>query len=77
MSRPGLSDAWAQAAFYVGLSFIVPAGAVAGYFVGAFLDRHLHTGSVLAIIGVFAGAAAGITDLIYIVTKRERRAGNR
>jgi F0F1-type ATP synthase assembly protein I len=77
MSRPGLTDAWAQVAFYIGLSFIVPVSAVAGYFLGAYLDRHLHTGSVLAIIGVFAGAAAGIADLIHIVTQRERHAGKR
>jgi F0F1-type ATP synthase assembly protein I len=76
MARSGLTDAWARAAFYIGLSFIVPIGAVVGYFAGSFLDHHLHTGSVLAVIGVFAGAAAGIWDLIYIVNRRERSGGN-
>jgi len=71
MARSGLTDAWAQAAFYIGLSFIVPISAVAGYFIGDYLDRHLHTGSVLSIVGVLVGAAAGITDLIYIITRRQ------
>jgi len=76
MRRQGLSGSWAEAAFYVGLSFVIPVSAVAGYFVGAYLDRHLRTGSVLGVIGVLAGAAAGITDVVYIVTRRQKSAGN-
>jgi F0F1-type ATP synthase assembly protein I len=76
MRRQGFSGEWAQAAFYVGLSFIIPVSAVAGYFVGAYLDRHLHTGSVLGVIGVLAGAVAGITDVVYVVTRRQKSAGN-
>ena len=76
MPRQSQSSAWAEAVFYTGLSFIIPVSAVAGYLLGAYLDRHLHTGSVLGVIGVLLGAAAGITDVVYIITRREKSAGN-
>ncbi len=76
MPRQSQSSAWAEAVFYTGLSFIIPVSAVAGYLLGAYLDRHLHTGSVLGVIGVLLGAAAGITDVIYIITRRGKSAGN-
>jgi len=76
MRRQGQSGAWAEAAFYVGLSFIIPVSAVAGYFAGAYLDRHLNTGSVLGAIGAVLGAAAGIMDVIYTVTRKGKSAGN-
>lgn len=77
MRRQSQSSAWGEAAFYIGLSFIIPVSAVAGYLLGAYLDRHLHTGSVLGVVGVLLGAAAGITDVVYIVTRSEKRAGNK
>ena len=77
MRRQSESSAWAEAAFYLGLSFIIPVGAVAGYFAGSYLDRHLHTGSMLAAIGAVVGAVAGITDVVYIVSRGEKRAGNK
>jgi F0F1-type ATP synthase assembly protein I len=76
MRRQSESSAWAEAAFYLGLSLIIPAGAVAGYFAGAYLDRHLHTGSVLGAVGAVAGAVAGIVDVIYTVARKEKSAGN-
>ena len=76
MRRQSESSAWAEAAFYLGLSFIIPVSAVAGYLLGAYLDRHLHTGSVLGAIGAVVGAVAGITDVIYTVTRKEKSAGN-
>jgi hypothetical protein len=76
MRRQNLSSAWAEAAFYLGLSFIIPVGAVAGYLVGAYLDRHLHTGSVLGAVGGVAGAVAGVAYVIYTVARKEKSAGN-
>jgi F0F1-type ATP synthase assembly protein I len=76
MRRQSESSAWAEAAFYLGLSFIIPVGAVAGYFAGAYLDRHLHTGSVLGAAGAVVGAVAGIMDVVYTVARKEKSAGN-
>jgi len=77
MRRQSQSSAWAEAAFYLGLSFIIPISAVAGYFAGAYLDRHLHTGSALGAVGAVVGAAAGIMDVIHTVTQKEKSAGNK
>lgn len=68
------SDLWARAAFYATLSSIIPGSAVAGYFLGWFLDRHLHTGPVLSVVGIFAGTAAGIVEVIQLVQRTERNA---
>jgi len=76
MRRQSQSSAWAEAAFYVGLSFVIPVSAVAGYFAGAYLDRHLQTGSLLGAIGAVVGAVAGIMDVIYTVTRKGKNAGN-
>lgn len=73
MPRSGMSDAWSAVAFYAGLSAIIPGSAVAGYFAGAFLDKHLGTGSTLAFGGLMLGSAAGITDVVWIVLKRSKR----
>ncbi|HEY6290246.1 MAG TPA: AtpZ/AtpI family protein [Terriglobia bacterium] len=77
MPRPGGVNPWAQVAFYTGLSFIIPVTAVAGYGLGWFLDRHLHTTPVLAFIGTLVGAAAGIIDVIRTVMRREKSGRNR
>lgn len=71
------SDVWAKVAFYTGLSFIAPVSAIAGYALGWFLDEHLHTAPVLALLGVLAGVALGITEIIRIVIRREKNAGGR
>lgn len=72
--RDKSSDLLARAAFYAGLGFLIPASAVGGYFLGRFLDLHLHTGSLLAMIGAFAGTAAGIVEVIQLVMRMERNA---
>jgi F0F1-type ATP synthase assembly protein I len=64
---------WARALSYLGLSFMVPLSALAGYAVGWFLDGHLHTKPVLAVIGVLVGSAAGIIEMVQVVIKREKR----
>ena len=64
----------AQIGFYSGLGFILPAGAVAGYMAGWFLDEHLHTKPVLAIVMGFLGAGGGIVEILRILTREEKRA---
>ncbi|MGH9398088.1 MAG: AtpZ/AtpI family protein [Terriglobia bacterium] len=70
------SDMWARAAFYATLGFIIPASAVAGYFIGHFLDNYLHTGVALSLVGIFAGTAAGIVEVLMLITRQEKNAGN-
>lgn len=70
------SDLWARAAFYATLGSIVPASSIAGYFVGEFLGRHLGGGSALAIIGLIAGTAAGIFEVVQLVQRTEKNAGD-
>ena len=77
MSRPGSSDMWARALSYVGVSFVVPLSALVGYGLGWFLDEHLHTKPVLAVIGVLAGSVAGIVEMVQVIVRREKRAGDR
>lgn len=67
-------DVWARAAFYVSLGFIIPAGVVGGYLLGRFLDSWLRTGVVLTVILTLAGAAAGIVEVIQLVTRMEKNA---
>lgn len=67
---------WALAAFYATLGCMIPASAVAGYFIGHFLDDFLHTGMALALVGIFAGTAAGIAEILMLITRRERNAGD-
>ena len=73
---PGRQDIWARAAFYAGLSVIIPVSALAGYGLGWYLDRRLHSAPILAFVGILAGSAAGIFDVIRIVIKREKNAGS-
>ena len=68
------SDLWSQIAFYSGLGFILPAGAVAGYILGWLLDSWLHTTPVLGIVMGFLGAAGGIVELLRILKREEKRA---
>lgn len=74
MARPGTGDTWARALSYLGLSFMVPVSAFAGYALGWFLDAHLHTKPVLALIGVLIGSVAGIVEMIQVVIRREKSA---
>jgi F0F1-type ATP synthase assembly protein I len=59
-------------AFYSGLGFIIPAGAVGGYALGWLLDGWLHTRPVLSLVMGVAGAASGIVEVIRILTRAER-----
>ncbi|MGH9326793.1 MAG: AtpZ/AtpI family protein [Terriglobia bacterium] len=71
------SDLWVQAALYASLSVIIPGCAVAGYFLGDWLDGALHSGELFAVIGAVVGAAAGITEVLQIVMRWEKRGAGR
>lgn len=69
-------DMWARAFFYATLGSIIPASAVAGYFIGHYLDGWFHTAPVLSLIGIFAGTAAGIAEILMLITRQEKNAAN-
>lgn len=64
---------WAQVGFYTSLGFILPAGALGGFGLGWWLDRWLHTSPVLALIMGLLGAAAGVMEILRILTRAEKR----
>jgi Putative F0F1-ATPase subunit Ca2+/Mg2+ transporter len=68
---------WARAAFYATLSATIPVSAVAGYYLGHVLDGDLHTGVVLSVLGIFAGTAAGIVEVVTLINWQEKNARNR
>lgn len=70
------ADIWAQVAFYSGLGFIIPAGAVGGYFVGWLLATWLHAGQWLAVVTAFLGVAGGIVEVLQLLTREERKNAN-
>lgn len=54
---------WLQSARYSQVAFALPAATVVGWFVGAALDRWLHT-TWLYLAGILLGIAAGFIELI-------------
>jgi ATP synthase protein I len=64
---------WAQVGFYTSLGFILPAGALGGFALGWWLDRWLHTSPVLAVIMSLMGGAAGVIEILRILTRAEKR----
>jgi len=59
---------WVQFGRYSQLAFMLPAGTVAGYLVGALLDRWLHT-AWISVVGLVLGTAAGIIELLRMVLR--------
>ena len=73
---PGKSASlWAKVGLYTSLGFILPAGAVGGYFIGWALDGWLHTAPVLALVMTAIGAAGGFIEVLRILAREERNAG--
>jgi F0F1-type ATP synthase assembly protein I len=70
------ADIWAQVAYYSGLGFIIPAGAVGGYFVGWLLGTWLHVGQWLAVVMAFFGVAGGIVEVLQLLMRAERKNSN-
>jgi F0F1-type ATP synthase assembly protein I len=56
-------NGWVQLARYSQLAFVFPAATVAGWLIGAALDRWLHT-TWLYIAGLIVGIVAGFVELI-------------
>ncbi len=64
---------WAQVGFYTSLGFIIPAAAVGGFGLGWWLDRWLHTSPIITLVMGFLGAAAGVVEILAILTRAEKR----
>ena len=62
---------WVQFGRYSQLAFMLPAGTVAGYFVGALLDKWLHK-SWISIVGLLLGTVGGLIELIRTVARDTR-----
>lgn len=56
-------NSWVQVARYSQLAFVFPAATVAGWLIGAALDRWLHT-TWLYLAGLILGIIAGFVELI-------------
>jgi F0F1-type ATP synthase assembly protein I len=67
------ADIWGQVAYYSGLGFIIPGGAVGGYSIGWLLSGWLHTGQWLALVVGLVGAAGGLVEVLQILTRAEKR----
>jgi F0F1-type ATP synthase assembly protein I len=62
-----------QVGYYTSLGIILPAGAVGGLGLGWVLDRWLHTSPLFTLILCVAGAAAGVIDILRVLTRTEKR----
>ena len=59
---------WVQFGRYSQLAFMLPAGTVAGYLIGALLDKWLHK-DWISIVGLLLGTAGGLIELIRAVSR--------
>ncbi len=68
----GKQSLWVQMARYSELAFIFPACTVAGWLIGAGLDRWLHT-TWIYLAGLIVGIIAGFVQLIRTVSSSESK----
>lgn len=59
---------WVQFGRYSQLAFMLPAATVAGYLIGALLDKWLHK-DWISIVGLLLGTAGGLIELIRTVSR--------
>ena len=59
---------WVQFGRYSQIAFMLPAGTVAGYLLGALMDRWLHIGW-MTVVGLILGTAGGLIELIRTVLR--------
>ena len=59
---------WLQFARYSQLAFLFPAALVAGWLIGALLDRWFHT-TWLYLVGILLGIAGAFIELIRTVSR--------
>ena len=57
---------------YSQLAFVLPAATVAGWLIGAGLDRWLHT-KWLYLVGLILGIAAGFVELVRTVAASDSK----
>ena len=62
-----------QAAKYMGLVFLLPSGAVAGYVIAGILEHYIHWPAMKA-AGVVLGVAGGVVRLIQELLRDAKRA---
>jgi F0F1-type ATP synthase assembly protein I len=62
------NNPWVQVGRYSQLAMMLPAGTVAGWFLGSALDRWLHT-SWINVVGLLLGTAAGLIEVIRTVLR--------
>jgi F0F1-type ATP synthase assembly protein I len=65
-------NSWVQIARYSQLAFVFPAATVAGWLIGAALDRWLHT-TWLYLAGLIVGIVAGFVELIRAALSDESK----
>lgn len=58
---------WIQFGRYSQIAFMLPAGTVAGYLLGALLDRWLHR-NWISVVGLILGTVAGLIELIRTIS---------
>jgi F0F1-type ATP synthase assembly protein I len=68
----GNRNQWVQVARYVELGFVLPASTMAGWLLGAGLDKWLHTGWI-QVVGLILGSAGGIIQLLRTLLRDESR----
>lgn len=59
---------WVQVGRYSQLAFMLPAGTVAGYLLGALFDRWLHV-AWISVVGLLLGTAGGLIQLIRTISR--------
>ncbi len=64
---------WAKVAYYSGLGFILPAGAMLGFGLGWVVDRWMHTSPIFALLLGLVGFAIGVVDILRLLNKAEAR----
>ena len=67
-ARKKKQSPWVQVGRYSRLAFMLPAGTVAGYLIGALLDRWLHT-TWISIVGLLLGTVGALVELIRTVSR--------
>lgn len=58
---------------YLGLAFLLPSGAIAGYLIGVFLEHYLHW-NWLRPAGIVLGVIAGLVKLFQELIRDSNRA---
>ena len=68
--EPPKKSIWVIAGEYSSVAFILPSSAVAGYFIGYFLDKQFGT-SYLYLVFLVLGIVAGFIQIFRFLKKHE------